>query len=68
MEVLFLESRLNEIDRRLAPFYNQFTQRIDYLSFLVYLEKSMYSKKGEEIGVCFFEHNKLKASLWKEAV
>jgi len=30
------------------------------------MEKSMFSKKGEEIGVAFFQHNKIRQLFGKK--
>ena len=68
METLFTESFLETLDTHMSCYYDKWTTRIDYLSFLAYMEKSMYSNWRKEPGLAFFEHNKLRVFFGQKQI
>ena len=68
MQALFTQSFLDALDAQMSCYYDQYTTRTDYLSFLSYLERSMYSNSYEEQGLAYFEHNKLRVFFGQKQV
>ena len=68
MKALFTQSFLDTLDEFMSCYYDQYTTRTDYLSFLYYIERSMSANWQEEPGFAYFEHNKLRNVFGKKQV
>ncbi len=68
METLFTESFLETLDSHMSSYYDQWTTRTDYLTFLAFLERSMSANWYKEPGLAYFEHNRLRNVFGKKQV